>query len=322
MSSSEVARNNRDGLFEAQANGGYVTNHDRLKKIPKRREHEHREQIRMAGICNNREHLTNEVVSILYKHPPRVDQIASSSLKTRNLLITRGWTERPNMFGLAPNGRTFFRTRNNANFLRLGCLELCRGFSVIPNSDTIGTKSRRMESFTYTCAIDAEPLHRYKSGGYHPIHLGDCLNQGRYRILHKLGWGGYSTVWAAKDQKLDIYVAVKISVSEIHHHQMDRYLEIMRRITRSSSTHLGAGSVVQMLEHFQLQGPNGTHECLVLELLGPSIPDVLDVRFKHDRLPAKLAKRVAREALLGLDYLHQHGIGHGGMMRKEGSQFS
>ncbi|KAF5020096.1 hypothetical protein F66182_7884 [Fusarium sp. NRRL 66182] len=41
------------------------------------------------------------------------------------------------------------------------------------------------------------------------------------------------------------------------------------------------------------------------------IPDVLDARFKDDRRPAKLAKRVARQALLGLDYLHQHGIGHG-----------
>lgn len=77
-----------------------------------------------------------------------------------------------------------------------------------------------------------------------------------------------------------------------------------------------------MLDQFQLEGPNGTHECLVLELLGPSIPDVLDVRFKDDRLPAKLAKRVARQALLGLDYLHKYGIGHGGMLSGQGFQFS
>jgi hypothetical protein len=41
------------------------------------------------------------------------------------------------------------------------------------------------------CGIDgAEPLHRYKPGGYHPIHLGDSLKSGRYQILHKLGWEG------------------------------------------------------------------------------------------------------------------------------------
>jgi hypothetical protein len=56
-----------------------------------------------------------------------------------------------------------------------------------------------MDWSTHSCDIDAEPLHRYHSGGYHPVHLGDCLSNGRYKILHKLGWGGYSTVWAARD---------------------------------------------------------------------------------------------------------------------------
>jgi hypothetical protein len=49
--------------------------------------------------------------------------------------------------------------------------------------------------------IDAEPLHRYHKGGYHPIHLGDSLSSGRYKILHNLGWGSYSTVWAARDTR-------------------------------------------------------------------------------------------------------------------------
>lgn len=55
---------------------------------------------------------------------------------------------------------------------------------------------------THRCDIYAEPLHRYQRGGYHPVHLGDCFEgtKGRtYRVLHKLGWGGYSTVWAARD---------------------------------------------------------------------------------------------------------------------------
>lgn len=54
---------------------------------------------------------------------------------------------------------------------------------------------------TYTSPIDAEPLYRYQKGGYHPIILGECLKAGRYKVLHKLGWGGYSTVWAARDQR-------------------------------------------------------------------------------------------------------------------------
>ena len=50
------------------------------------------------------------------------------------------------------------------------------------------------------CDVDAESLDRYREGGYHPTHLGDTLKDGRYKILNKLGWGGYSTVWLAKDR--------------------------------------------------------------------------------------------------------------------------
>jgi serine/threonine protein kinase len=67
-----------------------------------------------------------------------------------------------------------------------------------------------------------------------------------------------------------------------------------------------------MLDHFKLDGPNGTHSCIVLELLGPSVPDLLDARFRGERFPGKLAKNIATHALLGLDYLHQYKIGHGG----------
>lgn len=108
------------------------------------------------------------------------------------------------------------------------------------------------------------------------------------------------------------YVAVKISISERQPRSKDRQLHVMRAIAASSSQHPGAASVMKIIDNFTLNGPNGTHQCMVLELLGPSISDVLDVRFADNRLPGALAKKVARQTLLGLDYLHQHGIGHGG----------
>lgn len=47
-----------------------------------------------------------------------------------------------------------------------------------------------------------EFLSRYQPGGYHPVSLGDTLKNGRYSVRHKLGWGGFSTVWLAKDREL------------------------------------------------------------------------------------------------------------------------
>lgn len=63
------------------------------------------------------------------------------------------------------------------------------------------SSSSRTDPILYFSPIDAEPLHRYRKGGYRPVALGHVLKEGRYKVLHKLGWGGYSTVWAAKDQR-------------------------------------------------------------------------------------------------------------------------
>ncbi|KAL2834013.1 kinase-like domain-containing protein [Aspergillus pseudoustus] len=109
----------------------------------------------------------------------------------------------------------------------------------------------------HSSPIDAEPLHRYQEGGYHPTLLGDSLGSGRYKILHKLGWGGFSTAWAAKDTSLEgVYVAVKICIAERKHE------------------------------------------------------NVIEAKFPS-RLPGKLAKDVAKQRLVALNYLHKLGICHG-----------
>ena len=54
---------------------------------------------------------------------------------------------------------------------------------------------------------DAERFSGYRPGGYHPVHLGERYGDGgRYKILHKLGNGTYSTVWLAEDLAATKYV--------------------------------------------------------------------------------------------------------------------
>jgi hypothetical protein len=52
--------------------------------------------------------------------------------------------------------------------------------------------------------IDMEAQKDYRFGGFHPVELGDVFNA-RYRVLRKLGYGRYSTVWLAEDDQYFLF---------------------------------------------------------------------------------------------------------------------
>lgn len=38
----------------------------------------------------------------------------------------------------------------------------------------------------------------YRPDGFHPVYIGDIFNE-RYKVLNKIGYGRYSTVWLVRD---------------------------------------------------------------------------------------------------------------------------
>lgn len=86
----------------------------------------------------------------------------------------------------------------------------------------------------------------------------------------------------------------------------------MEAISALPKHHPGSSHANQMLDHFTLGGPNGSHECLVLELVGPSVSDAIEFYCNIHRLPVKVAKSFAKQALRGLDFLVANDIAHGG----------
>jgi hypothetical protein len=88
----------------------------------------------------------------------------------------------------------------------------------------------------------------------------------------------------------------------------------LRTITAKHSDQPGYQHLMKMQDSFQISGPNGTHECLVLELLGPSAADILDADSGIERLPGTLARTIAKQTLLGLCFLHEQEITHAGIL--------
>ena len=98
-------------------------------------------------------------------------------------------------------------------------------------------------------------------------------------------------------------VAIKICRSEIRHESEEEAI-LLRRLTTGPARHPGKKHVVQLLDRFEITGPNGRHLCLVVEALGPS-------RFDLEDLSLDAAWEVARQMVEGVSYAHDMGIAHG-----------
>jgi serine/threonine-protein kinase SRPK3 len=43
-----------------------------------------------------------------------------------------------------------------------------------------------------------ESRDAYRPGGFYPVYVGDVYND-RYKVMSKIGYGVYSTVWLVRD---------------------------------------------------------------------------------------------------------------------------
>ena len=162
----------------------------------------------------------------------------------------------------------------------------------------------------YYCDVESESLARYRPGGYHPVNIGDTFQSGRYRVLQKLGWGGFSTVWLVCDSTLSRLAALKVVVSEVS--ETSNEVRILQLLASIPAKHEGQRHLRRLTDYFFHNGPNGRHQCLVFDVDGVSIPTLV-TRYGGDvRLPGRLAWQLSKQVTLALDCLHSNGIAHGG----------
>ncbi|KAF4119621.1 hypothetical protein GMORB2_4530 [Geosmithia morbida] len=152
-----------------------------------------------------------------------------------------------------------------------------------------------------------ESESEFRKGGYMPVHLGDEIgDDGRYRVIHKLGFGSSGAVWLCRDLRpgpQDVpegtthYVAVKILMAcpladvekQAIYHVRDR---LLRSTSGSPPPSPGFERHLCLpLREFTCQSPNGTHICLVYPVLGPPASEALSIFYPHQKMDEKEHER-------------------------------
>lgn len=161
----------------------------------------------------------------------------------------------------------------------------------------------------YRLVEDVEDLQRYCPGGYHPLEIGDNLDEGRYRLVDKLGYGGYSTIWLARDLRRARYVAVKAITADASTYTPEASL-----LCSLGNSPPGPGSEIlpRLLDEFWIAGPNGKHRCIVTPPARMSLFDAREAS-TFGLFRPNVARSIIAQLIRGVAFLHSQDIVHGGM---------
>jgi serine/threonine protein kinase len=124
---------------------------------------------------------------------------------------------------------------------------------------------------------------------------------GEYQLLAKLGSGGMGTVYKARHTKLEKLVALKVLAkgSLVDAEAVARFEREMKAVGQ-----LNHPNIVQALDAREIAGTR----FLVMEYVdGPNLAKLVDA---CGPLPVADACELVRQAALGLDHAHQHGLVH------------
>lgn len=118
---------------------------------------------------------------------------------------------------------------------------------------------------------EVEDFEQYRPGGFHPVHIGDIFQNGRYTVLNKLGAGSFATVWFVEDKIDDTFRALKILTAGESR---------TSREVRTTQILIDKGGRPEVLllptDSFKHEGPNGRHTCIVTDVAGPNTAAYLE----------------------------------------------
>lgn len=105
-------------------------------------------------------------------------------------------------------------------------------------------------------------------------------------------------------RSLDRHSALKVVKSAGRYAETARdEIKLLSRVASFSPSHPGRQHIVSFLDSFSHVSPEASHICIVFEPLGENLLALIE-RNKKKGVPRALVKLIARQVLLGLQYLH------------------
>ena len=204
-------------------------------------------------------------------------------------------------------------------------IQIQENIKKVNNYNYYNQKSVNPSNFTDSNKSQDEGLSEYKINGYHPVHVGEILLD-RYVIMQKIGFNNFSTEWLSLDVKYNNYVSIKIQKSsqqyidlaydeieilnEIDKHNNDKkWVESLKeywkdepekiKVVLRDHTHIR-----QLLNSFIYHGQNGKHFCMVYEIMGINLLEIIK-KYNYNGISIPFVRIITKQLLIALDYLHR-----------------
>jgi serine/threonine-protein kinase SRPK3 len=177
-----------------------------------------------------------------------------------------------------------------------------------------------------SCLDGVEDIERYQTGGFHPIAPAHVIGGDRYRIVHKLGAGGISTVWLArdltarddKDSALGRLVCLKVLRADQSPTHCEDAADVAIPKAVASLNPAIHNRLLIADKCFIERGPNGSHLCVASDVAGPNLASIFECPGRvigNRRLRAEYSRRVAKQVTEFVHEMHSAGYAHGGQCR-------
>lgn len=120
----------------------------------------------------------------------------------------------------------------------------------------------------------------------------------KYLLLKKIGFGAYASVWLTYHLHEDKFYAIKIQNSE-DYREGKKEIKFFKKLNKYPCDH-----IMRIVENFIIKKEEEKYICMVMELFGGDVNDILrDGKYRHG-LPIPVVKTIVKQLLLAVDILH------------------